>query len=186
MTSSANSFWNSLYGQFVIELIGGTIGALIFLFIVLILFRPNVKICPFICFNQLKGANTIYYFKLVNFSFFPAHDVEIELFSVRKISMGRGLFNNKYEPIPLLLSKISHMPGRAMCFRKSPQNPHCFVIRCGDDLKSILKVDINAIALKISLKHGLTGLARVVEQEFGNVEDLKAGKFKPGTKFDLI
>jgi len=38
----------------------------------------------------------------------------------------------------------------------------------------------------ICLKHGLTGLSNVFEQDYANTNDIKHSKFKPGPKFDVI
>jgi hypothetical protein len=101
-------FWNTFLGQICIELIGGTIGALIFLFIVLLFFRPKLKVSNFICVNQPDGMQNTYYFKIVNYSKFAAHDINIELFSSRKIPMGGGKFNPKFDKLNLVLSHFTY------------------------------------------------------------------------------
>lgn len=60
------------------------------------------------------------------------------------------------------------------------------MVRTFEDLNEILNVEHNAIILRISLKHGLSGLSNVFEHEYGNVEDIKKGKFKPVTKFEIL
>lgn len=117
---------------------------------------------------------------------FSAHDIEIQLFKMRKVPMGSGFINNKYEEINLRQPKISHLPRRTTRLGKDVHNNHCLVIRCRENLNEILEQEIEGIMLKISLKHGLTGLARVTEMEYWNVEDIKSGKFTPGTKFGIM
>lgn len=182
----AQSFWNTFIGQLSIELLGGIIGGLIFLFIVLLAFRPKVSICDFICVSQPDGMQDTYFFKFVNKSFFAAHDINIELFSVKKIPMGGGSFNQKLDKLELLLSHVSHIRGRPALLTKKLDNRHCLVVRCHVNLNEILRIETNAILFKVSLKHGLTGLAEVFEQEYGNEEDIRKGKFKPGTKFGSV
>lgn len=182
-----NSFWSSFWGQMSIELIGGIIGAFIFLFLVLIFLRPHINISNFICVYRPTGAQPpVYYFKIVNLSFFSAHDVDIELFEVKRIPMGGGKYNSKLEKLNLVLSHISHIPRRPLFWQKRNDNNHCLVIRCHDNLNSILNIETQGIVLKISLKHGLTGLAKVIEQEYGNEEDIKDGKFRTGTNFGIV
>lgn len=183
---NTHAFWGTFLGQLSIELIGGTVGSLIFLFIVLFCFRPKLSLGKFICVNKPDGIATTYYFKFANLSFFAAHDISIELFVAKKIPMGGGKFNSKFEKLDLILDHISHVPGRPFKWNTRLDNRHCLVIRCHEDLNTILAVETNAIVLKISLKHGLTGLAEVFEQEYANVEDIKQGKFIPGTKFGVI
>lgn len=176
-------FWQTFAGQLTIELIGGIVGGLVFLFMVLLVFRPKIKIANFICVNQPDGMQDTYYFKFVNYSFFSAHDINVELFSVRKIPMGGGNFNQKFERIELLLSHISHIPGRPTWFQKRQDNRHCLVVRCHQNLNKILTPETDAILFKISLKHGLTGLAKVYEREYADVHDIREGRFTSGTKF---
>lgn len=181
--SSDDPFWGTFLGQFYIELLGGTISALIFLFLLLWLFKPKVSMANFICFNTTGGY---YVFKFVNMSCFAAHDIHVELHKIRRIPMGSGLVNNEYEKLSLVNGHISHVPGRAFKINKNKANPHCILVRSHENINTILRDDMNAVALKISLKHGLTGLSNVFEQEFGNPEDVRTGKFKPGTKFGNI
>ncbi|MEJ0102124.1 MAG: hypothetical protein WDO19_05985 [Bacteroidota bacterium] len=152
MDSTLYSFWNTFWGQMSIELIGGIIGSFIFLFVVLIFFRPKLKLSKFICVNKQNGVNSTYYFKFVNLSFFSAHEINIELFSVKQIPMGDGKFNPKFDQLTLILNHISHIPGRPFKWNKTPDNLHCLVIRCHENLDEILSVETNAIMLKISLK----------------------------------
>lgn len=185
-TWSSSAHWGTFWGQLQIELIGGTISAFIFLFIVLWLFKPKIKIAPFLCKETTSAGNVFYVFKFINKSFFPAHDIKVELHQLRKIPMGNGNFNNEYMKLTLVNSVISHISARTTIFRKDKGHPHCVTIRSTEDINTILTEELHAILLKISLKHGLTGLSNVFEQEYANLEDIKSGKFKPGTKFATI
>jgi hypothetical protein len=185
-TWSSSSHWGTFWGQLEIELIGGIISGLVFLFIILFFFKPTIRICKFLCKVQPNGQSHYYSFKFVNISFFSAHDIKVELHMVRKIPMGGGTFNNTYKQLTLVNSDISHIPSRTSFWNKQLHNPHCVIVRSVEDLNNILSDDLNAINLKVSLKHGLTGLAKVFEQEYANEEDIKVGKFKPGTKFGVI
>ena len=59
----------------------GVIASFIFLFSVLFLFKPRIKICPFICktASQFEGESTVYFFKIVHKSMFSGNDVRAEL-----------------------------------------------------------------------------------------------------------
>ena len=69
--------------------------------------------------------------------------------------------------------------------RKSKTHPHCLIVRSFDDISSILKEELSGLLLQVSLKHGLTGLSNVLEQEFAHEMDIKSGKFKPGKELVL-
>jgi hypothetical protein len=182
-TLSHTNHWESFSGQLQLHLLGGILSAFIFLFIVLFFFKPKIRIAKFLC--KPKDSE-FYIFKLVNVSFFSAHDLHVELYKIRRIPMGGGQFNNEYEKLTLLNSQISHIPQRPMFWKKNKDHPHCITVRSKENLNEILKQDTNAISLKVSLKHGLTGLHGVFEREYATEPDIQAGRFKPGTKFGII
>jgi len=183
---SHSQFWGTFWGQFTIELIGGIIGAFIFLFIVLIFMKPKVKIADFLCRINPNGGASFYMFKFVNISFFDAHEIKVELYKIRRIPMGGGDFNNEYKQLTLVNGNISQIPGRLFFWQSNKANPHCVTVRSTEDINTILSDDANGISLRVSLKHGLTGLSNVFEQEYGDVQSIKTAKFKPGTKFGTI
>jgi hypothetical protein len=183
---NATLVWSTFIGQLSMELASRILASFIFLFIVLFCFKPKIRIAGFLCKVQPVGQPHYYTFKFVNVSYFSAHDVKVELHMLKKIPMGGGEFNNTYTKLSIVNGDISHISGRSIYLKKQAHNPHCIIIRSMEDLHRILSDELSAILLKVSLKHGLTGLAKVFEQEYGNEEDIKKGKFKPGTKFCVI
>lgn len=183
---SQSPHWGTFWGQFQIELVGGTISGCFFLFLALWLFKPKVNMPNFFCHVKLNDNSSYFSFKFVNMSFFSAHEIKIELHKLRKIPMGSGEFNNEHKQLSLVSSQISHVPSRPFFWIKDKSNAHCFLVRSLENLNDILTEEQSAIVIKISLKHGLTGLSNVFEQEYANIEDIKIGKFKPGTKFGII
>ena len=83
------------WSHFLFGLTYAIVASLMFLFIVLFLFKPKIRIAPFLCKLTNPGEPVYYSFKFVNTSFFPAHDVKIELHKIRKIPMGNGKYNNE-------------------------------------------------------------------------------------------
>jgi hypothetical protein len=177
-----SAYWGTFWGQLIIEIIGGTISALIFLFIVLFFIRPKVKIADFFCEVTDTDGAVYYSFKFVNRSFFNSHHAQVELYKMRRIPMGNGCYNNICNKIALVTGVFNHVPGRPIG-RKTHDNRHCILIRSTENIKDILTPEENSILLKISLNHGLTGLSGVFEQEYASLSDIKRGRFKPGTKF---
>jgi hypothetical protein len=175
-------FWSTLWGQLSIELFGGIAGAFIFLLLILIFLRPSIRIAGFLCQYNINGQQ-FFIFKFVNCSFFSAHEIKVELFKIRRIPMGAGAHNNEFEKLSIVNGSISHIPKRPFFWQKNLANPHCITVRSIEDISAILLDEMQAIIIKIHLKHGLTGLSRVFEQEFASPADVKMGKFRPGTKF---
>lgn len=184
-TWTSSPYWGTFWGQFFIELTGGLLGALIFLFIVLFLFKPKIRIAPFLIRINSENENPYYIFKFVNSSFFSAHDLKVELFKIVRIPMGGGESNNAHYKLAISNGDISQLPPRLPFWRNNMAHPHCMVVRTFDDINSILSEELNGILLRVSLKHGLTGLSNVFEQEYANETDIKVGKFRPGKKFAL-
>ena len=178
------SVWT--WGHFFFGLTYAITASLIFLFIVLLLFKPKIRICSFLCKYTTAGNPPIYIFKFINLSYFPAHEIRVELHKIRKIPMGSGKFNNEYHKLTLLNGEISHIPARVPFWNKNAANPHCVTVRSKENINNILSDDSNAIILKVSLKHGLTGLSKVFEHEYAQEQAIKIGKFKPGTQFAVL
>ncbi|NCT94020.1 MAG: hypothetical protein GXC72_06335 [Chitinophagaceae bacterium] len=181
-----SAYWSSFWGQFWVGTIGGIFSAFLFLLIVLYVFKPAINIAPFLC-KVGSQTQSYYIFKFVNKSYFAAHEIEVRLYKIRKIPMGSGRYNNEHEPLTIKNGDISHIPERPFWWwQRRIDHPYCVIVRSFDNLNEILADDMNAILLRVSLKHGLTGLSAVVEQEYGNVGDIRMGKFKPGPIFDNI
>jgi hypothetical protein len=183
---SYSPHWGTFWGQFTIELTGGILGSFTFLFVVLIFLKPKVKIADFLCKIIPSQGEPYYIFKLVNRSFFDAHDLTIELHSIRRIPMGNGYINNEYSKLTLLNGHISQVPARPFFWRNNKANPHCIIVHSTENLNKILSNELHGIMLRVSLKHGLTGLSNVFEQEYANETEIKSGKFKPGSKFGVV
>lgn len=99
--------------------------------------------------------------------------------------MGGGLYNNEYEKLTMVNPEIPKLPGRPFR-RRNQSNPDCIIFKSLEPISDILGDEFHAIALRVSLKHGLTGLSNVFEQEYANIEDIRTGRYKPGTKFETI
>jgi hypothetical protein len=102
-----------------------------------------------------------------NSSFFPAHDVKIELHKIRKIPMGNGRYNNEREKLKLVNGQVSHLPGRTFFWNRKDTDPHCLTVRSMENIGEILSDQYNGISLQVSLKHGLTGLSKVLIRNMG-------------------
>jgi hypothetical protein len=183
---SETVLWDTFWGQIIIELTGGILGSFVFLFLVLIFLKPKIGIAEFLCKVNSSIGPSLYIFKFVNLSFFSAHEVTIKLHKIRRVPMGNGNINHEYERLQLKNSFISHIPRRPFFWQRNKSNLHCIIVRCGENLNEILRNEMQGITIKVSLKHGLTGLSNVFEYEYGNETDIKIGKFKPGTKFGVI
>ena len=86
------------------------VASFIFLFLVLLFFKPKVRLSPFVCKGRfMEGDNTDYFFiKIINVSFFSAYDVSVELLEVDSYPTINGQMNNRFIPLTLVLNHISN------------------------------------------------------------------------------
>lgn len=187
MIANDDLFWGTFWGQFTIEIVGGILSGLIFLFVVLIFFRPKVNISPFICrVFPSNGGAPYYCFKFVNRSYFAAHNVNVELRSLKRIPMGEGVFNEQSNELSLRKKHIMQVNRRPFKGRGDSVQSHCIVLGTDQDLNLLLADVHTSIELKISLTHGLTSLSNVFVAEYVHPTSVRDGQFKSGPKFELI
>ncbi len=164
------------------------IASLFFLFLVLLLFKPKLKICPFICKCKLEfdGDQEYCLFKIVNSSLFSAYDIKAELSLLRKYPVPpSGMMNIRFTALSIVSNQISHIPPyRPSWWRKSAD--HAIRIRTVENLEQYLEDPYCSIELRISVRHGLTGLSKVIRYEYSHISQLKFGNFTYGTKFAVL
>ena len=158
------------------------IASLLFLFVVLFIFKPKIRIAPFIC----KPTDDIpYYFKIVNMSLFIAYDIKVELAEVVKYPIPPGKTNKRQTDLSLVLDNFLYLPPyRPLWFRGTAD--HAVTFRTTENLIKILSDDQKSIEINISLKHGLTGFSKVYKYEYCDISEIKEGRFAYGTKFATI
>lgn len=168
--------------QFLISVSSSIIGSFVFLFVVLWLFKPKLKIGSNICKNKYSSTDPkdYYHFKFINKSIFSAYDIRIELLEVDNIPVPNGI-NNRYNTLTVVLNQIPHIPGyRPSWIRRNA--PYALIFRTGEDLEKILSDEHKAIKVQISLRHGLTGLVKVHSKLFTEINQIKMGSFTYGKK----
>ncbi|MHC2993020.1 hypothetical protein OB13_16070 [Pontibacter sp. HJ8] len=162
--------------------------SLLFLFILLFIFRPHIKVSPFVCRSPSKFEDdkTVYFIKVVNHSFFPAYDIKVNLQILEKYPVPpAGMMNTRMRPLELVSYTHSHLVGyRPSWWRK--QANHCIRFRTFEDLDSIVKDDMKSVEVQVTLKHGLSGLVKVFSEEYSDKSQIKGGTFSYGTKFGVL
>ena len=164
------------------------LASLFFLFIILLFFKPKLKICPFLCKSKVDfdDETESYLFKIVNYSFFSAYDIKVELSLLRRYPVPpSGMMNIRFIPLKVKLNHISNIPPfRPGWLRRSAD--HAIRLRTGEDITRFLKDEFCSIELRIALRHGLTGLSRVIKYEYSHITQLKEGNFTYGSKFAVL
>jgi hypothetical protein len=102
---SSSQFWLSVLTSF--------IASFIFLFTILILFKPKILISRHICRGQLKKDDPVLYcfIKIINWSLFSAYDVKVELLQNEEYTSEKSQKNSRNINLSLVVDQISHIPG---------------------------------------------------------------------------
>lgn len=171
--------------EIVYSILCSVIASFFFLFAVLLLFKPKVRISPFVCKGTFTDGKEYYFIKIINVSLFSAYDVCFELLEVDMYPSANGKINDRLQPLSLVLNKVSHIPGyRPSWIRKKA--PYAIRIRTAENLESILTNDYKLVKVKVSLRHGLTGLVKVHSKEYTECSEISTGKFGYGLKFGSV
>lgn len=176
---SSHEFWSSV--------VSGIVASFIFLFLVLILFKPKILISPHICKGRLNDTDPdeYYFIKLINISLFSAYDIKFELLQADKYTAENGQMHTRNTSLILVADKASHIPGyRPSWLRKNA--PYAVRVRTTENLREILRNDYKSVKIKVSLRHGLTGLSKVKTKEYTDTSQVKNGRFRYGLKFGVL
>ena len=173
--------------QFLLSILSGIISSFIFIFLLLALLRPTIKISPEICYQQDVFDNEhrmCYLIKVVNTSLFSAYDVNVELSSLIIYPVKDG-FNYRYSPIKMKSNKFNFVAPYRPKWIKEKYGDYAFLFRTYDNLHTILKDERNSIHFQVTLKHGLTGLSRVFNINYAFCSSIKEGHFNFGNNFNI-
>jgi hypothetical protein len=180
-----NTFW----GQMGIELLGGVIGSFIFLWIVLLMLRPHIKIGDKIAkqANIFDGESEFtFLFKIINCSIYDAFEIELELFEVYMFPAFPSGTNSRLTAIELKRKQLRQIPRWRKIKKKNAHlADHCVSFRTNVDLEKILKDESKSLQLQITLKHGLTGLSRVYRVNYPSKRCIQEGEFRFGHSFEV-
>jgi hypothetical protein len=118
-------------------------------------------------------------------SFFSAYDIKVELVHTDKYTAENGQMHTRDTSLKLAVDKGSHIPGyRPSWLRKNA--PYAIRLRTTENLMEILRNDYKSVKIKVSLRHGLTGLSKVKTKEYTDTSQVKKGRFRYGLKFGVL
>ncbi|MCF2489371.1 hypothetical protein [Dyadobacter sp. CY347] len=171
---------------FAADIVSGFLTSFIFLFALLFLFRPRIKIGPQIA-THLKSygeatPNTWYCFKIVNGSLFRAFDLKVEV--VQKIPMTGPEGKQNHRTILLRLHKDQY--NYVAPFRFGEKSEYALWFMTTDDIAKILNENEHySVEIRVIAKHELTGLGSVFVRNYSK-HDIKNGTFKSGNTFEIV
>ena len=171
-----------------ISVLCNLIASTIFIFLLLKLGRPKFSISKYICSRVIQDGTTRYNFKIVNNSIFHAFDAHIEL-RLMEPRLHVGNHSNLYiTSLPFKCANTKHIPRyRKKHEEKDPFALYAILIHTDQDLFALLNSPNSFLELKVTVRHGLTGLADTFVGTFSLQDCIKNGcKFDFGKKLDAI
>lgn len=172
----------SLLQNVLINFLCGLIGSFLFILFLLYFLRPKFEISPYICY-----LNKQYRLKIVNRSIYDAFDISCELVRLEPYHHENGKSSVKIYSINLLTQDMTHI----VRYRKKTTDRHPYhlfarTIVAEDLLEESLNAPQSYLELKITVRHGLTGLARTFSQKFEKNCIKQDHKFKFGRNLETI
>lgn len=174
--------------DFGLGILASLIASFTFLFVVLWFLRPKVRIAPFICKNQspYPGEGEMYFIKVVNCSWFSAYDVRADLIHIQKFEMPpNASTNRRLTTLNMKKATLSYIPFAAPKWYRR-EAAHCMILRTDEDLSGLLSQERNIVEFQVTLRHGLTGFAKLHKQEYCDLSEIRAGKYTYGPKFGVL
>tara|TARA_R110002049_G_scaffold304060_4_gene498957 strand:- start:7143 stop:7682 length:540 start_codon:yes stop_codon:yes gene_type:complete len=173
-------------GYFVLDLIikflVGITSSFVFVFVILQIMKPKIKISDKICYKLDKKGNKFYYFKVVNMSIYDAYNVDFELQKKDPYIVDKVKVNHNIDVIKLSADGVYSIPRHK---KENGYGDHAVLIRTYIDLSEDIDKDNLEFVLYVSAKHGLSNLTKVTTQSFDNSTVFKAGSFKFGSNREV-
>lgn len=181
--------------SFVVGFFSSLLVSGIFLWLILHKLRPNIIISPFLCksLEKYDDNGTVktrnkYTLKIVNKSIYDCFDINIELLLLSPTNHLGANSNLISRHLKVRTSNMTHISR----FRKTPDKKDPFMkfailIHTSEDLEPLLTVPQSFVQLKITARHGLSGLAKTFEQHFPDPTVIKeAHKFGSGLNCQTV
>lgn len=168
-------------GSFIFNIICSLFASLLFIYILLEFFRPNIIIVPFIAKNDSPFDETdkiCYGFKIINKTFFTVYDINAEAHYFTIFQGENNVINKVYDNISLKKSKVSSIKRRRLF--NTAYGDNCLQFFTYDDLEIGMNGNKKYIQFQVTCRHGLTGLSKVHSKEFVKSSDIREGSFISG------
>jgi hypothetical protein len=173
-------------GDFFLSMLASLIASFVFLLLILFLLRPALKISNNIVLTCDDDGKDCYRIKFYNTSIFSAYDADVSLIALedrpaepkgkhiyyQDLKLAKSNFTVIFRWLPMVLTKTyAH---------------NCTQVKTYEDLTGILKHPNKSLQIKVTLRHGLTGLSKTFVKNYHTEAVLEKGKFAFGNSFKVI
>jgi hypothetical protein len=185
MPPLSESVWT--WSHFFFGLTYGIVASFLFIFLLLWLLRPFIKIAPQIASHIDEHGKPCFRFKFYNCSLFDAHDVIVNLRIAEAVPASPYGFDVLVSNVELTTSKFPFMPRwrRQNIAKKTNLAPHCIQVKTYEDINAILSDKNKSLQIRVILKHELTGLSRNYISSFNKTSSIVKGEYEFGNSFTI-
>ncbi len=187
--------FKSALEAFLISTISSLLVSFIFLWFVLHKLRPIIKISSHVCRrpekydnNGIEDNRNKYSFKIVNKSIYDTFDINVELLLLTPINHTGAKSNLASRHLSVRTSNMTHISRfRRKDSHLDPFKRFAILIHTNEDLDNFLKVQNSFVQIRITARHGLSGLAKTFEQHFSDPSVIKIDhKFEHGENCETM
>lgn len=184
--NSHNYIYNFFYNDYVVELAGSLIFAVVGLLVIYFL-RPRVKISPKIACRKNDQGQLIYNIKVINRSYlFQLVDLHFELSMLKPISSPKGM-NLAIKKIDLAAEHLWYLSRRKVLSDSNSFATYAVILKVNDtDLEALWKKDDGAfLDVKVIAKNNFSGITGIIKERYNHVTTIKKGQFCHGNSMDI-
>ena len=162
-----------------IEILGGVLSAIITVLFVVFIFRPSIKISPFICTDD----DGHYFIKIINNDFISkAVYLKFECL-VLKPQSATGGQNYRLKKLSLQTDDLFYLHSKTI----KNNGKNCFIARINEENLDKEWLETDTLVFKVMANHGVTGFPRVIQEEYRDKSSIiKKGKFRFGNAMKVI
>lgn len=164
--------------DFVFQVLCNLIASFIFLFSILLFFRPAIKISDKIASHIDEDGKLCFRIKFYNQSWFSGYDVVVNLRELEEVSAQPGGKDIYVRSLQLTTSNFPYL--NKYVFKPVNYANHCIQVKTLEDLSVILSDRHKSLQIRITLKHGLTGLSKNFVKNFSNEKSIINGRYEFG------
>lgn len=153
------------FSQIIMAVVTGVVASLVF-FVILLCFKPRMKISPYICFDEGAddGEITKYYIKVINKTWYGLIDVQYTLSYINKQSDGKN-FIEDIEPLCTPFKTFERQRPIYDCIHKEYDN--CMQISYDLNEKRFPVLDDSQeLCFTIVARHSVSGTIKYMQKSF--------------------
>ncbi|MDG1171515.1 MAG: hypothetical protein P8N05_01840 [Polaribacter sp.] len=177
------SLHHSILLDITINFLVGISSSLVFVLVILRLFKPKIKISDKICYKNDENGNKFYFFKIVNNSIYNTYSIKIELYKKTPYIVNKTKINYRIQEIKISSNNYYFIPRYK---KQKGYGDHAVLSRTFEDLSKEIDKENVEYVLYVSAKHGLSNLTSVTTMSFESSKVFHKGNFKFGSNIRTL